>query len=79
MEAAFALYNVNVANNSRRELLDVINTAFKANGVDVEVSLKPLRYKIDVNDDSDTRIDDNQDPKGETQTEEEVTEREKNT
>ena len=79
MEAAFALYNVNIANNSRRELLDVINTAFKANGVDVEVSLKPLRYKIDVNDDSDTRIDDNQDPKGETQTEEEVTERENNT
>ena len=76
LESAYALYNVNVANNNRREVLDVINTLFKANGVDIEVSLKPLRYKID---DAETKMDTNSQPKGETQTEEEVTEREKNT
>ena len=76
MESAYALYNVNVANNNRREILDVINQLFKANGVDIEVSLKPLRYKID---DAETKVNTNNQPNGETQTEEEVTEREKNT
>ncbi len=79
MEAAYALYNVNVANNNRREILDVINTAFRANGVDVEVSLKPLRYAVNINNTTETKITDSPEPKGETQTEDEVTEREDNT
>ena len=76
LESAYALYNVNVANNARRELLDVINTLFKANGVDIEIMLKPLRYKID---DAQTKVSTNEQPNGETQTEEEVTEREEDT
>lgn len=76
MESAYALYNVNVANNNRREILDVINTMFKSNGVDIEIVLKPLRYKID---DGQTTIDTNDSTNGETQNEDEVTEREENT
>lgn len=76
MESAYALYNVNVANNNRREVLDVINTLFKANGVDVEIVLKPLRYKID---DAETKVDTNSQPNGEEKTEDEVEERENNT
>lgn len=76
MESAYALYNVNVANNNRREILDIINTAFKSNGVDVEIMLKPLRYKID---DDETKINTDDKPNGEKQTEKEVEERENNT
>lgn len=47
LESAFALYNVNVANANRQEIVNVINQAFKANGVDVELKLKPLRYSLD--------------------------------
>ena len=46
LESAFALYNVNVANNSRREILDVINNMFKMNGVETKIVLKPLSYRI---------------------------------
>ena len=76
MEEAYRLYNINVANNNRREILDVVNTLFKANGVDVEIVLKPLRYKTDGDD---TKVDTNDQSQGETTTEEEVTERENNT
>lgn len=78
MEAAFALYNVNVANNNRKEILDVINNIFKMNGVDVVLKLKPLRYSLDEKAEEE-KIDTNETPIGETQTEEEVTEREDNT
>lgn len=76
MESAYALYNVNVANNNRREILDVINQLFKMNGVDVEIVLKPLRYKID---DAQTTLPTENKPNGETKTEDEVEEREDNT
>ena len=76
MESAYALYNVNVANNNRRELLDVINTLFKSNGVDIEVVLKPLRYKID---DAQTTVSTNETPNGDAKSEDEVEEREDNT
>lgn len=69
LEAAFALYNVNTASHNRRELLDTINTMFKSNGVDIEVILKPLRYKIE--DMTQTNTDDSN---GETTTEESVEE-----
>ena len=77
MEEAFRLYNVNVANNNRREILDVVNTMFKANGVDVEIVLKPLRYSADnVNED---KVNTNDNSNGDTSTEETATERENNT
>lgn len=76
LESAYALYNVNVANNARREILDTINTLFKLNGVDIKIELKPLRYKID---NEQTKVETTTNPEGETKTEEEVEEREKNT
>lgn len=76
MEEAYRLYNINVANNNRREILDVINMMFKANGVDVEIIMKPLRYKTD---DENSKVDTNDDSNGNPQTEEEVTERENDT
>lgn len=76
MESAYALYNVNVANNNRREILDVINQLFKMNGVDIQIVLKPLRYKID---DAQTTMPTDNQPEGETKTDEEVVEREDDT
>lgn len=76
MESAYALYNVNVANNNRREIIDVINQLFKMNGVDVEIQLKPLRYKID---DAQTTLPNDDKAQGEAKTEDEVEERENNT
>ena len=73
MESAFALYNVNVANANRREILDIINNLFKMNGVDVAIQLKPLRYRIS---DGENSTQSNVNTK--TQTDEEVTEREDN-
>lgn len=77
MESAFAIYNVNVANNNRREILDVINTLFKANGVDIEIVLKPLRYF--TSDEYVAEDETNTEPQGEPETEENVEERENNT
>lgn len=78
MEAAFSLYNVNVANSIRREILDVINSMFRINGVDIEIKLKPLRYKIDDNT-TENKIDTSEEAKGTPKTEDEVTEREEDT
>lgn len=78
MEAAFSLYNVNVANSIRREILDVINSMFRLNGVDIEIKLKPLRYKIDDNK-TENKIDTSEEAKGTPKTEDEVTEREEDT
>lgn len=76
MESAYALYNVNVANNNRREILDTVNTLFKLNGVEVNIELKPLKYKVDS---EETKVETTTSPKGETNKEEEVEERENNT
>lgn len=73
LESAYALYNVNVANNSRREILDTINNLFKLNGVEVNIELKPLRYIIDSKE--EVKSDTTTEPKGSTATEEEVEER----
>lgn len=72
LESAYALYNVNVANNSRREILDTVNTLFRLNGVEIQIELKPLRYKID---DEQTKVETTTNPEGITKTEDEVTER----
>ena len=77
LEEAYRLYNVNVANNNRREILDVINTMFKANGVDVTIMLKPLRYKTD--DAEVSKVDTNDNVQGTVSKEGEVEERENNT
>lgn len=76
LESAYALYNVNVANNNRREILDTVNTLFKLNGVEVNIELKPLRYKVD---NEETKVETTTSPQGETNKEEEVEERENNT
>ena len=76
MESAYALYNVNVANNARREILDVINQLFQMNNVDIEIVLKPLRYKID---DAQTTLPTENKPQDEAKDEEEVEERENDT
>lgn len=75
MESAFALYNVNVANNNRKEILDVINSLLKMNGVDTQIVLKPLNYRITDKATSTTTSE----PQTETKTEDEVEEREENT
>lgn len=77
LESAYALYNVNVANNNRREILDTINNLFKLNGVDVQLELKPLKYRID--DKNETKVDTTTQPMGETTTEDEAVERTENT
>ena len=76
LESAYALYNVNVANNNRREILDTINTLFKLNGVELKIELKPLRYKID---DEQTKVETTTTAVGEEKTEDEVEERTNNT
>lgn len=73
LKSAYALYNVNVANNARREILDTINNLFKLNGVEVNIELKPLRYIIDSKE--EVKSDTTTEPKGNTATEEEVEER----
>lgn len=70
MESAFALYNVNVANNNRKEILDVINNLFKMNGIDTQVILKPLSYRI-----ADTQVSSTSNIQSETKTEDEVDEK----
>lgn len=77
MESAYSLYNVNVANNNRRDILDVINTMFKSNGVDIEIHLKPLRYKI--SEDEDTKIDTSNDINGDETNENNAVERQDDT
>lgn len=77
MESAFSLYNVNVANNNRRDILDIINTMFKSNGVDIEIHLKPLRYKI--SEDEDTKIDTSNDATGDETNENNAVERQDDT
>ena len=78
MEAAFSLYNVNVANSIRREILDVINSLFALNGVELEIKLKPLRYKLDDGTTND-KIDTSEKTNGTPKSEDEVEERENNT
>lgn len=74
MESAFALYNVNVANNARKEILDTVNNLFKMNGVDVQLQLKPLNYRI-----NDASTATNVTPTTETKDEDDVEERKDNT
>ena len=77
LEAAFSLYNITVANNNRREILDCINNLFRMNGVDVEIVLKPLRYATDT---TQTQINDNPETQdADTVDESEAVEREDNT
>ena len=47
MQTAFDLYNVNVANANRREITNVINGLLAMNGVDMGITLLPLRYQAE--------------------------------
>lgn len=75
LESAFALYNVNVANSARNEIVGVINHAFRANGVETEIVLKPLRYKFDDN----TTVNSTVSNEGDETTDDTATERKDNT
>ncbi|MBO7733591.1 MAG: phage portal protein [Methanobrevibacter sp.] len=74
LQSAFSLYNINVANANRKEIMSVINNLFKLNGVDVELQLKPLNYNLES-----TETSSNAKANGETRNEEEAIERENNT
>lgn len=69
MQAAYDVYNTNVASSARVVILSAINNLFALNGVDVEIKLKPLSYITTSSVTGDF----------EPQDEEEVTEREDNT
>lgn len=69
MQAAYDVYNTNVASSARVVILSAINNLFALNGVEVEISLKPLTYITTSSVTGDF----------EPQDEEEVTEREENT
>ena len=75
LESAFALYNVNIASGNRNEIMSVINNLFKMNGIDTQIILKPLNYRI--TDSSATTV--SSEPTTETKTEDEVDEREDDT
>lgn len=79
LESAYALYNINVADNNRRAILSAINNAFKLNGIDTEIILKPLKYIVE-----DTQTTKQENTESETNdatpvNEENATEREANT
>lgn len=81
LEAAFKLYEINVARQNRNEILDVINQLFAMNGVDVEIVLKPLNYNFDLDEETPTNDDVSEEEKT-TQdgvTDDTATERENNT
>lgn len=44
LKAAYDLYMTLAGNDSRRMVIGVINDCFKANGIDVEISIKPLLF-----------------------------------
>lgn len=44
LQAALQVYNTNICNSNRTTLLSAINSAFRLNGVDIEIVLKPLSY-----------------------------------
>lgn len=71
MESAFQIYNTNVASSARTVILSAINNLFALNGVEVEITLKPLSYLVPTSVDAD--------PETQTQDEDEVTERQDNT
>lgn len=76
LEAAYSLYNISVANNNRRQVLNAVNNAFKLNGVDVQLQLKPLRYKAD---EQQTTVSTNENTDAQTTNEDNAIEREDNT
>lgn len=80
MEEAFRLYNINVANQNRKEMLDVLNKMLNMNGIDVKIVLKPLVYNYDMqqqNTTGDTVEDEKTSQDGVT--DETATEKENNT
>ena len=60
LEAAYSLYNINMASTYRNILTNAINQALKANGVDANLILKPLQYQLeDAEDQSNETNEEN--------------------
>lgn len=69
MQAAYDVYNTNVASSARVVILSAINNLFALNGIEIEITLKPLSYITTSSVTGDF----------EPQPEDEVTERQDNT
>lgn len=53
MKVAYNIYNNLVGNKVRRDVVVTLNKALKLNGIDVEISLKPLVFGFDTDDTTD--------------------------
>lgn len=58
LETAYALYNINTGNNNRNIVVDTINKFFDMNGVEIRLTLKPLRYNI-VEEKTEVKVEEN--------------------
>lgn len=66
LETAYQLYQKLTGNYNRQNVVKTLNEMFKLNGIDVEITLKPLHFndfgdKEDVSSDTSTDINNNQD------------------
>lgn len=78
LETAFNLYNTLSGNHSRQCIVGVLNQMLKANGIDVEIVLKPLSFLGDENsDDTDTTAPEQTDDTSESNIIEPKTDKEK--
>lgn len=62
LESAYTLYNTLVGNYNRNAIIKTINYMFKMNGIDQEIILKPLTFRLDDSqqqptNDTDSRVD----------------------
>lgn len=62
LESAYTLYNTLVGNYNRNAIVKTINYMFKMNGIDQEIILKPLTFRLDDSqqqptNDTDSRVD----------------------
>lgn len=63
LESAYALYNTLVGNYNRNAIVKTINYMLKMNGIDLELVLKPITFRLDDSqqqptNDTSSRIDD---------------------
>ena len=50
LETSYQLYETLAGNAARRQVVGVINDCFKANGIDVEIVMKPLQFGAEASD-----------------------------
>lgn len=60
LETSYQLYETLAGNAARRQVVGVINDCFKANGIDVEIVMKPLNFGAEAseNDAADVQSED---------------------